>query len=138
MVKHRKAKITSQLIDRLGSDETVMDTLEPGFGVRVQSGGPHYFVRKHANGARHYQTIGEHGVAGLTVTLARERAGRIIRQIKDGLSPAQRRAAERAVPTVRQLADVWLELHVDAKLKPKSAQAYRSCLRRLSHGYPQK
>ena len=108
-----------------------MDTVEAGFGVRVQRGRPHYFVRKHANGARHYQTIGEHGVAGLTVTLARDKASRIIRQIKDGLSPSRRRAADRAMPTVRQLADLWLEVHVDAKLKPKSAAAYRSCLRTI-------
>ena len=108
-----------------------MDTVEAGFGVRVQRGRPHYFVRKYAKGARHYQTIGEHGVAGLTVTLAREKASRIIRQIKDGLSPSQRRAADRAMPTVRQLADLWLEVHVDAKLKPKSAAAYRSCLRTI-------
>ncbi len=131
MPRHRKAKITSQSVDRLGPGDTVMDTVESGFGVRVQKGRPHYFVRKHAKGARHYQTIGEHGAGGLTVTLAREKASRVIRQIKDGLSPSQRRAADRAMPTVRELADIWLEVHVDAKLKPKSAAAYRSCLRTI-------
>jgi hypothetical protein len=47
--RFRKAKITIEMVNRLDPDETVMDTDEPGFGVRRQGKGPAtYFVRKFA------------------------------------------------------------------------------------------
>ena len=127
--RFRKAKITAELVIRLGPGETIMDTSEPGFGIRRQGAGPCvYFVRKHANGLRHFQSIGEHGTAGLTVTSARDKAERIIRSIKDGASPAERRARERAMPTVEKLSVEWMAAHVEAKRKPKTVSAYRSLL----------
>ena len=125
----RKARITATLIEGLAAGETVMDTEEPGFGVRRQGARPIYFVRKHRNGQRHFETIGEHGTAGLTVKSARDKAERIIAAIKDGASPAERRARERAMPTVAELAEHWLAAHVDAKRKPKTARDYRIAIK---------
>ena len=121
MAAHRKSKITIKVVEALKPGETVMDTDEPGFGVRLQSKAPHYFVRKFAKGQRHFQSIGEHGAGGLTVSNARDRASRIIMDIRDGVSPAERRAHERGMPTITELAEQWLALHVDSKLKPTTA-----------------
>jgi hypothetical protein len=127
--RFRRAKITIDLVNRLGIGETVMDTDEPGFGVRRQGKGPPtYFVRKYANGARHFQSIGEHGTTGLTVTSARNKAERQIRDIKDGGSPAIRRSHERAMPTIGHLLEEWMAEHVEAKRKAKTASSYRSLI----------
>ena len=128
MAGYRKKKITAGVISSLEVGETVMDTEEPGFGVRCQRGAPTFFVRKYANGRRHFETIGEFGTGGLTVTTARDKASRMIAAIRDGISPAERRARDRAMPTVAVLAEKWLDVHVDAKLKPKTAKDYRSTL----------
>jgi integrase len=128
MAGYRKKKITVGVISSLDAGETVMDTDEPGFGVRCQRGAPTFFVRKFANGRRHFETIGEFGTGGLTVTTARDKASRMIAAIRDGISPAERRARDRAMPTVAELAENWLDVHVDAKLKSKTAKDYRSTL----------
>jgi len=127
--RFKKAKISAETIDRLRPGETVMDIEEPGFGVRRQGGARVFFLRKHARGRRHFLTIGECGTGGLTVTAARTKAKQHVVAIRDGMSPAERRARERGMPIVGELADEWLELHVDAKLKPSTARLYRSTLK---------
>ena len=126
---HRKGKITIDAINKLRPGEALMDTEQPGFGVRCQSKAVVYFVRKYVRGQRHFETIGEHGTGGLTATTARERASRIIMAIRDGLTPAERRAREKAMPTVTELADQWLEVHVDVHLKPGTQKFVRSTLK---------
>ena len=128
MAGYRKKKITAGVVSSLEVGETVMDTDEPGFGVRCQRGAPTFFLRKYANGRRHFETIGEFGTGGLTVTAARDKASRMIAAIRDGISPAERRARDRVMPTVAELAENWLDVHVDAKLKSKTAKDYRSTL----------
>jgi hypothetical protein len=127
--RFRKTRITAGVVDRLKPGETVMDVEEPGFGVRRQGDARVFFLRKHARGRRHFVTIGECGTGGLTVTGAREKAKRQVVAIRDGLSPAERRARERGMPTVGELAEDWLKMHVDAKLKASTAGLYRSTLR---------
>lgn len=128
MGMQRKAKITSTVVAALRPGETVMDTVEPGFGVRCQVGQSVYFVRKYANGQRHFETIGGVGTGGLTPSLARDRARKVIMAIRDGHSPAQRRVKERGMPTISELAEQWMDGHVLAKLKPSTARSYRSTL----------
>jgi integrase len=125
----RKAKITADLINRLSVGETVMDTEEPGFGVRRQGTSCVLFVRKHASGKRHYQTIGEYGTGGLTVAVARDRAKRIVVALRDGFSPTDRRVIEKSMPTLAEFSETWLADHVDAKLRASTAQLYRSTLK---------
>ena len=125
----RRTKITATVVDNLSAGETVMDTDEPGFGVRRQGAARIFFVRKHAAGRRHFQTIGEYGTGDLTVTTARDKAKRLVVAIRDGLSPAERRARDRTMPTVAELAEEWLTFHVDVMLKPATARLYRSTLK---------
>ena len=68
-----KAKISATVVERLEAEETVMDSALPGFGVRRQGDARVYFVRKYANGRRHYATIGEHGREGWTEAKAARR-----------------------------------------------------------------
>jgi len=128
MAGYTRARLTIDRIERLEPGQVIMDTDEPALGVRRQGRARVYFVRKHKAGRRHYMTIGEHGAGGLTVTLAREKAKRVVAAINDGFSPAEARAHDRGIPTVSRLADEWLRLHVDVKLKPKTGRAYRSTL----------
>ena len=125
----KKARITATIVDGLKPGEIVMDVEEPGFGVRRQGGARVFFLRKHARGRRHFVTIGECGTGGLTVARAREAAKKAVVAVREGLSPAERRARERAMPTIGDFAQQWLELHVDAKLKRSTARLYRSTLR---------
>ena len=89
--KYRKARITASVIDALAPGETVMDLEEPGFGVRRQGAARVFFVRKFARGIRHFETLGECGTGGLTVTIAREKAKRPVIALRDGHSPAEQR-----------------------------------------------
>ena len=123
----RKAKITTTLIERLGTDETVMDSALPGFGVRRQGDAQVYFVRKHANGRRHYVTIGEHGQQGWTEAKARNAALLVIADLRQGREPAAERARTRGMPTLAEFAQGFLEQHA-GKLKRGTLANYRSLL----------
>lgn len=129
MGRYRTAKITETVIKGLAPGDTVMDSEEPGFGIRRQGRRCVFFVRKHARGQRHFESLGEYGTGGLTISVARDKAKRLVIALRDGLSPAARRARDRTMPTLATLADEWLTYHVDAKLKPTTARLYRSSLR---------
>jgi integrase len=125
----KKAKITTTLVDALKAGETVMDTELPGYLVRRQQGDARiYAVRKHANGKRHFETIGEHGREGWTEVRARRKALDIISALRNGLDPAAERIKLKAVPTVAEWADTFFETHGPA-LKPKTLADYRGILR---------
>ncbi|CAN0503158.1 unnamed protein product [Scytosiphon promiscuus] len=64
--KHTKTKITTRLVESLKAGESASDTHLPGYHVRCQKKAKIYFVRKYANGQRHFITISEHAVLGLT------------------------------------------------------------------------
>lgn len=129
--RYETRRITVGVVDRLEPGHMVMDSEQPGFGVRNQGGARIYFLRKFARGRRHFVTFGEHGTGGLTVTSAREKASRLVNALRDGLAPAERRARERTMPTVGEYAEQWLTAHVDAKLKKSTARQYRSTIKAL-------
>ncbi len=62
--------------------DVVMDTEQPGFGVRRQRGEPFFFVKKFSRGQHHYKSIGQVGTNGLTVEKARNRAAEIVADIR--------------------------------------------------------
>ena len=134
----RKAKITTDVVNKLKPGETVLDTEIRGFGVRRQHGKDRiYFVRRQKDGKRQYITIGAHGdiitVAGAEVSLtaekARDRASSNTAKIAEGHDAKAIRAKEAGMPTV---ADYCAEL-IEAKagiLKPGTLKNYRQALRR--------
>ncbi len=123
----RTGKITTTLVEGLGPNETVMDSALPGFGVRRQGDARVYFVRKHANGRRHYATIGEHGQEGWTEAKARKAALLIIAALRQGRDPAAERTKTRGMPTLAEFGDSFIEQYA-GKLKPGTLANYRSLL----------
>ncbi|MDX2205813.1 MAG: tyrosine-type recombinase/integrase [Hyphomicrobiaceae bacterium] len=128
MAKFRKMKITTDVVDQLAPGETVMDSLEPGFGVRRQGRARVFFLRKYANGRRHFVAIGECGTGDLTVTSARAAAKRWVVAVREGRSPSAERAHLKRLGTLSELVERWLSEHVEVKLKPSTARSYRSAL----------
>lgn len=133
MAKYQTTKLKEAVIAALKTDEIVMDTEVKGLGIRRQDNARVYFVRKHARGRRHYESIGEHGQPW-TLTTARERALKIIHSLNEGYSPAERRRHEQAVPTITELAALFLHKHVRPKRKRLTAESYESTLR--NHVFP--
>ena len=123
----RKAKITTTRVEKLTPDETVMDVALDGYGVRRQGAVRVYFVRKHANGRRHYVTIGEHGKEGWTEAKARKAALLAIAAIRQGRDPATERAKAKGMPTLAEFAESFLAQHAGT-LKRGTIANYRSLL----------
>ncbi len=125
----KKAKITTTLVEALKPGETVMDTELPGYLVRRQLGEARiYAVRKHANGKRHFETVGEHGREGWTEVRARRKALDIISALRNGLDPATERLKVKAMPTLAEWAETFFDKHGPTR-KLKTCADYRSLLR---------
>ena len=105
-----------------------------GFGIRVYpSGGKVYVAQaREREGDRlpRRVTVGRHGV--LNADEARQRAALIIARIKAGEDPVALPLAARlnGGPTVTDLAERYLEEHVEARLKPRTQASARGVLRR--------
>lgn len=130
-----RKKITKAVVDAARPDDArfiVWDTELKGFGLRVEpSGTKSYFLRYRprgwgANAPKRFVLIGRHGV--LTPEKAREKARSLLGQVADGKDPARDGSARANEPTVADLIDRYLELHVDARLKPRTAEGYRHLL----------
>src|SRR5215471_10341919 len=97
-----------------------------GFGVRTTAAGVKSFILNYyAAGQERRYTIG--GWPTWSVSQAREKARELRRLIEDGGDPLADRIAEREAPTVRQLAERYIEEHLPRK---RSAQDDRGMLRR--------
>jgi hypothetical protein len=86
-----------------------------GFGVRVTAGGAKSFVLNYhtAAGRERRLTIG--GYPAWSVDGARGAAKKLRREIDMGADPLGERKAERAAPTVSELADRYLAEHAEPK-----------------------
>src|SRR5262245_63173055 len=107
----------------------VWDTAVRGFGCRVSDGGTKSFVvdyRRRADGRQRRYTIGSY--PDWSTSAAREQAKRVKRDVDLGADPVGQQAAERAAPTVAELAARFDEEHI-AKLAPHTVRDYRAILR---------
>jgi hypothetical protein len=105
-----------------------------GFGVRVQPTGAKSYVVKYRVGSgrsapTRRMTIGH--VGKLTPDQARILAKKALGAVAHGGDPAAERAAERRATTLRELSELFLAEHVQAKRKPSTAALYRDILNRL-------
>src|SRR5262249_29832641 len=98
-----------------------------GFGARTTSAGVKSFILNYyfAGRERRY-TIG--GWPTWSVSQAREKARELRRLIEAGGDPLADRIAEREAPTVRQLAERYIEEYLPRK-RPSSAYDDRGMLR---------
>jgi integrase len=133
----RDRRITKRLVDSLrptGDDYFVWDNKLIGFGVRVQPKGARSYIIKYRAGSGRGAptrriTVGRVGT--LTPDEARALARKTLAAVAHGRDPAAVKAAERRASTFRELAEVFLAEHVEAKRKPTTAAHYRSILERI-------
>ena len=129
MARFRTKTISRRTVEALEveKDTVFWDSELSGFGVRVYpTGSKHYVVQTRAGGKPAKRvTVGRHGV--ISAEEARRRAASIVARIKAGEEAVPEPAAAKQVegPTVAELAGRWLDDHVAARCKPKTAANYR-------------
>jgi len=102
-----------------GADYFVWDGELKGFGLRVSSGGRKTYVCKYRAGSgraapTRRMTIGAHG-SPWTPDSARKQAARILGLVAQGLDPAKDKQDAKAVLTVTELCDRYLEAGLGTK-----------------------
>ena len=130
----RGRRITKRVVDRLrpnGDEYFVWDDTLTGFGVRVQRTSVKSYVVKYRAGSgrgapTRRVTLGR--IGKLTADEARALARKMLGAVAHGSDPAALKAAERRASTLRELADLFLTEHVEAKRKRTTAAHYRSLL----------
>src|SRR5215470_1096749 len=133
----QSTQITKRLVDRLEPSDAeyfAWDGKLIGFGVRVQlTGAKSYVVKYRAGSGRGAPTrrITLGRVGNLTPDEARTLARRTLGAVAHGNDPAALRAAERLASTLRELAEIFLAEHVEAKRKRTTATHYRSLLEKI-------
>ena len=133
----RDRRITKKLVDNLrpaSADYFVWDDTLIGFGVRVQPTGCMSYIAKYRAGSgrgapTRRVTLGRLGT--LTPNEARTLARKTLGAVAHGNDPAALRAAERRASTLRELAEIFLTEHVEAKRKRTTATHYRSLFEKV-------
>ena len=115
---------------RVERDTVFWDRDLPGFGVRVYPGGGKVFIAQAREPDRTTRrvTVGRHDV--LNADQARQRAAYIITRIRAGQDPVPLPLAARfnGGPTVADLAERYLEEHVQVRIKPGTQFRVRGML----------
>jgi integrase len=98
-----------------------------------RSGEKSYVVKYRAGSGRGAPTrrVTLGAVGALTPDEARKLAKATLGAVAHGLDPAAVKAAERRASTLREIAEVFLAEHAEAKRKPLTASSYRDVLERI-------
>jgi integrase len=118
-----KTRVEGVVVPPDGRSAYAWDLEVRGFGVRVLASGLRLYVFKYGLGRRgksRWVTIGEHGsqwtpdpVTGLerrlVVAVAREEARRMRGEVLAGRDPAEAKRAARAMPTLKEFGERYLE-----------------------------
>lgn len=107
-----------------GKDREILwDSDLVGFGlIAFPSGKKAYCVQYRKDGRSRRSRIGDHG--RLTPDEARSLAMQTLGRVEAGADPVAERKAARAVRTLREVADEFLALHVNAKRKGRTQGEY--------------
>ncbi len=128
MPKRSALRITKRTVDALtvdAKDTLFWDRDLAGFGVRVHATGRKlYVVQSRGPTGLKRVTLGHHGE--LTTDEARKQAAVVIDRIKRGKDPMP--APPAPEPTVADLAERFMRVHVKVNCKPSTAATYRSHL----------
>jgi len=133
----RGKPITKRRVDALKKADReyfVWDSDLKGFGLRVQpTGEKSYVVKYRAGSGRNVPTrrltLGQ--TRKLTPHEARRLAKLTLGSVAHGLDPAAQKAADRRAASLRELAELFLTDHVEAKRKPATGSHYRDILERI-------
>lgn len=130
-----KAKITKRTVDAMQAPATgeamLWDAEIKGFGLRCRAGGEktYIYMYKFSGKLRKY-TIGKHGA--LTPDQARAKAYEAQGKVNgDGIDPAGVKREAREAKTIADLAERFLEDHVNTKRKVRTATEYRRLLDKI-------
>lgn len=129
-MSHALRRITKALVEALGPGETIWDAEVKGFAARCQRRDRVYVLKYRSKGQQRWFTIGKHG-SPWTAELARREAKRLLGLVAEGKDPAKAKSADRAAPTVAELADRFLNEHVEAKNKLSTQAEYQRQIERL-------
>lgn len=133
-----QGKITKRSVDALeapqSGETTLWDTEIKGFGCRIRPSGERTYILLYRagsgrNAAKRRFTIGRHG--DFTPEQARDEAIELRARINRGEDPAAVKREHREAETVADLAQRFLEDHVEAKRKVRTAAEYRRLLETL-------
>lgn len=115
-----KGKVNKRSVDALEPGKELWDVELKGFGVRARGSSKTFVLMCRADGRQRRLTIGRYGV--LTSDEARKEAKRLLGRVASGKDPAGER--KRGL-TLGEVADCFVELHVEKKLKPRTIKEYR-------------
>ena len=107
-------KLTKRAIDGLKPDASGRDVFEwddeiKGFGVRLKPSGAASYLIQYKTPQRKTRRLALGKVAVLTPEQAREKARKLLAQVRDGADPSADRHAERKALTTAELCDQYLE-----------------------------
>ena len=126
-------RITKRAIDALRPKKqsySVWESIVTGFGVRVMPSFTKSFQVQYRKGARTRRaSLGRVGIVPLEK--APHMALEMLGQVAGGHDPVEEMTLERLAPTVSDLCDRFLELHVAVHVKPSTARDYASTIRRM-------
>jgi integrase len=95
----------------------------------ICGGPPHYALKTRIRGRQVILTIGRHGKGEWGPERARREAIRFLGLIRDGQDPAAERAADKAAPTLAELAQRYMSEYAERHKKPRSVEEDRRLLR---------
>jgi integrase len=125
----RKARISRKSVAGLRRGDWLTDDTVPGFKARRPNRLALYGVNIRLNGRMRWISLGTE--ADLTPDQARAEAERIRGLKRQGLDPARQRDRRKSAPLLAEVAERFLKEHAHSKLKPNTAERYRSLLDRL-------
>lgn len=128
------ARLTKRFVDSApppeqgGVDRFYWDESVTGFGLRVKPSGVRSYIIQYRQGKRSRRlTLGKHGV--LTPDEARSLARQQLGQVARGEDPAAERRKRREAPTMRDLAEDYLERHAIPNKRPASVSGDQGMLK---------
>lgn len=98
-----------------------------GYGLRIKPSGAKSYVVQYRVGRRSSRmTLGRHGV--LTADEARKLAKQTLGSVAHGHDPAREKAEDRRAPTVKELAEDYMERHAIPNKRPSSIRNDRQMI----------
>src|SRR5262249_57190549 len=116
--REKRHRITQRMVEALAVGQRVWDHQLPGFCVRCQGRSKTFGLQVRINGKQRWLTIGKWGV--FTPDEARQEARRLLGRIAGGEDLAARHDRMKSMPTINELAELFIAQHVKTKLKPRT------------------
>jgi len=123
-MKQKLSKAFIRDLKATGKDVYVWDTGLSGFGIRVKPSGVKSYILQYRNkyGRVKRITIGRVGV--ITLDQARREATKMRGRVSLGSDPAQQRLDDRAVESVRDLTERYMQDHCAGRCKDSTIKAH--------------